>query len=778
MRREYWFFDVSSGEHEGRESIWLWTLDDNGGVHILIDPSFTNYFYVDADAVDEESIRSELMSALSASIKDIGIEKVVKKLYGKEKTLYRISGSNEYVKDLIQVFRRKYGESKLFEDDIRFTTKYIIFNDLNPSTWYEFEVEPLYERDGVSFELLNEVVEEKLHIGYPPLRVLAVDMVIASKFGAPDAKKDPILFIVAYDGDEVKEFVYNGSDHNILKAFDEFVDMYNPHVIVTFKGNSFIWPYIIDRTKHLSSPLTIGMLGIDIHQSLYGHTSIAGRIHIDFKDYVDDIPILQRKTLEELAGFLGLDVDVPSIDELEYYYYWVNNRKKLLDYIRWRVKVLYEAFNILKDHLFTLSSITGIPPDYVLTASSGRQAEHYIMRKAVGFGEIIPKVLNRRFRSYIGGLVLKPVKGLHENIAVIDYKSMYPTLIMKYNISPETVTKHPGPEITFYDDVSIGVRRDIKGLFPTIVEHLVEERDRVRSAMHSMDKGGVRYRVLDARQRVLKILANTLYGYMGWLGARWYSWEGASLVTYLGRKVIGKSLEKARELGLDVVYGDTDSLFVYYDEDKVNRLISWIGSELGLEAKIDKIYNKLLFTEAKKRYAGLTVDGAIDIVGLEYVRRDWCDYARETQYILIKMVLEGKNRDKIINEFRRRVQRLRRRDVSIDVLVVWEQITRPLEGYKANAPHIAVARKLAASGWRVKRGVFIGYVIVQGEGPLYKRAVHYLEVDPKDIDIDYYIFNQVLPVAKRILEPIGISSKTLESIASSSGFGLDAFTGV
>jgi DNA polymerase I len=518
-------------------------------------------------------------------------------------------------------------------------------------------------------------------------------------------------------------------------------------------------------------------LGGEVHQSLYGHTSIAGRIHIDIKDYVDDLPVLQRKTLEELAEYMGLELPDRVVDELQYYYYWSSERDVLLKYVRWRVHTLYRLFNLLMDHIFSLSNITGIPPDYVLTASSGRQAEYYIMKRAMKLGEIIPKVRERRFRRYPGGLVLRPRKGLHENIAVIDFKSMYPNIIMKYNVSPDTVTTMEGNDIDFYEEVGIGVRRGIRGLFTDIVERLVSERDVVRESMRGFDRDSKEYRILDARQRVLKILANTLYGYMGWLGARWYSYEGASLITYLGRKVISMSLDRARDIGLDVIYGDTDSIFVRYDRERVDRLLDWINRELGMEAKIDKIYSKVLFTEAKKRYAGITVDGYIDIVGLEYVRRDWCDFARETQYKLVKMVLEGVGRSRLLDEFRDRVIMLRERKVPLSQLVIWEQITRHLDEYKAHAPHISVARRLEDSGWKIRKGMFIGYVIYLGEGPLYKRAVHYLDAELDKIDLDYYIFNQVLPVARRVLEPVGISESTLESIARGSGVGLDAFIG-
>jgi DNA polymerase I len=778
MIKKYWFYDVSAGDYEGKEAIWLWVLDTDGNIHIIVDTSFRNFFYVDADVADEDRFMKDVRSLLSGvAERDFSIDKVRMKLYGGEKDFYRVEASDKVVKLLINGLRRIYGEKALYEDDIRFTTKYHLFKGLDPCSWYSFDVDGLYEKDGIKFEYLNNVVGEVDEHIYPSLKIVSLDTIITSKYGEPDSKKDPVNYLVLYDGSKFIELWSDNDDTNILRELSRYIRELNPHVIITFGGNRFIWPYLIGRSNIIGCKLDIGLMNIEVHQSLYGHTSIAGRIHIDLKDYVDDLPIMQMKTLEELASYLGLGLLERTIDELQYYYYWNEDRDSIVNYVRWRAETLYNAFGILKEHFFNLSSITGIPPDYVVTASSGRQAEYYIMRRAFKLGEIIPRVVERGFRSYPGGLVLKPRKGVHSDVAVIDFKSMYPNLIIKYNVSPDTIVHIPGENIDFYEDLSIGVRRDVDGLFPIIAKHLIEERDSIRSRMSSVDRGSPEYRILDARQKVLKILANTLYGYMGWLGARWYSYEGASLITYLGRKVISESLEKARELGLDVIYGDTDSIFVKYDPDKVGDLLRWIDRELGLEAKVDKIYSRVLFTEAKKRYAGLTVDGFIDIVGLEYVRRDWCEFAKEAQYKIVKMVLEGFSKNNILGEFRGLVNLLRSGKVPLSKLVIWEQITRPLEEYKARAPHIAVAEDLERRGWSIRRGMFIGYVIYRGEGPLYKRAVHYLDADTDKLDIDYYIYNQLIPVVVRVLEPIGVSPSTLESIARSSGVGLDAFIG-
>jgi len=775
MDKILWIYDTAIGEYQGKDVIWIWSLDDDGNYYLLIDDRFKDYFYIDSSKLSLDNLKNILRNSLRDKFKDIEFENVIKLLFGKEKNFIKLSGTFSSIKEASDVLSSKYGRNILFENDLRPSQKYIMDKSISPTKWYKIEYDEVEEESGVSIGLVKDIAEADVGKEYPRLKIVSIDMILGSKYGAPDSDIDPILGYILYDGKDFHEYYIEGNDSKLIDNLEDEINRLDPHVIVGFETNSILWPYLNDRSKKYKKVPKIGKLGGELHQSVLGHFSIGGRINIDLKEYVNDIPIFQRKTLEELSEYLKLKLFKYPVDRLLYYQYWSNDREKLLNYIRWRVKTIYESYKLLEDHIYALSETTYIPPDYVLTASSGRRAEYFIMKVARSRNEVVPNIRERVYRTYPGGLVLKPKRGLHSNIAVIDYKSMYPTLMIKYNVSPETIVSEPGGDTTFFEEIGYGVRRDRKGLLPTILEELTKKRDEIKSVLKKLDHTSRLYKILDARQRVLKILSNTMYGYMGWMGARWYSYEGASIVTYLGRRTIGLSIDKAKEIGLDIIYGDTDSIFINYDEDKVNILLNWMEKDLGLEAKIDKIFKKILFTEAKKRYAGLTTDGDIEVVGLEYVRRDWCEYARDAQYNILKHLLEGYPKNKLLDIFREYVKKLRRKEVSINKLIIWEQITKSLDEYKVNAPHVEVARKLSSEGWRVKRGVFIGYVIYKGEGPLYKRAIHYTKAEPKYIDWEYYIFNQLLPVAIRILSPIGISDKTLESIAHGAGMGLDMF---
>jgi len=256
-----------------------------------------------------------------------------------------------------------------------------------------------------------------------------------------------------------------------------------------------------------------------------------------------------------------------------------------------------------------------------------------------------------------------------------------------------------------------------------------------------------------------------MYGYMGWTGARWYCKPAAEAVTAWGRETIRKAIAIAKELGLEVIYGDTDSLFIKYDEEKVKKFIERVEHELGFDIKVDKIYKRVFFTEAKKRYCGLLIDGRIDIVGFEAIRGDWADIAKEVQEKVIEIILKERSVDKAVEYVRNVIAELRKGKIPIDKLIIWKTLTKRLEDYAVDAPHVAAAKRLIEAGGRVTVGEKIGYVIVKGSGKLSDRAVPYFMAKPNSIDVEYYIDRQIIPATLRILEYFGISERILKTVA-------------
>ncbi|MEM2029421.1 MAG: DNA polymerase domain-containing protein, partial [Candidatus Bathyarchaeia archaeon] len=268
-------------------------------------------------------------------------------------------------------------------------------------------------------------------------------------------------------------------------------------------------------------------------------------------------------------------------------------------------------------------------------------------------------------------------------------------------------------------------------------------------------------RLLDARQKAIKVIANATYGYAGWIGARWYIKPVAEAVTAWGRYIIMNAIKMAKSLGLEVIYGDTDSIFVKNDPEKIESLSKMIGEKLGLEIKPDKIYLRALFTEAKKRYCGLMPDGRLDMVGLEVVRGDWANVAKNIQEKVLEIILKEQSVKGAVEYVRRYIADLRERKVPFKDLIIWKTLTKNLEEYEVKAPHVEAAKLLQKEGWVLNVGDKVGFIISTGSGKLYERAKPYIFASYSDIDIEYYITNQIIPAALRILSLFNVKESDL-----------------
>ncbi|MCK4714679.1 MAG: hypothetical protein KAT35_03830, partial [Candidatus Aenigmarchaeota archaeon] len=270
------------------------------------------------------------------------------------------------------------------------------------------------------------------------------------------------------------------------------------------------------------------------------------------------------------------------------------------------------------------------------------------------------------------------------------------------------------------------------------------------------------------RQKALKILANASYGYYAYAGSRWYSRVAAQSITAWGRFYIQKVIKLAQRMGHEVIYGDTDSLFLKVKTKKAAKeFLDRSNKSLPgvMELDMQGIYKAGIFVlaktgmAAKKRYALLGEDGKITIRGFEKVRRDWSPIARDTQENVIEAILRDRSPDKAVDFVRNTVERIRKGDVDLDELVIYSQLTKPLNKYEQIGPHVVAARKSHERGRVIKPGMSISLIITKGEGSISSRAEPF--EDARDYDPDYYINNQVIPAALRVLSGLGYTEESI-----------------
>ncbi len=779
VRLKFYLLDVSYEIHGGIPAILLWAVSEDGRRVLIVDKGFRPYFYaVLQDDASEREVASRIRILSKGDSPITSAEPGYRRYYGRPVKVLKVTTVKpEAVRDYREAVRKVKGVADVVEADIRFSMRYILDNDAPPCQWYEAEVEPLEGVGGYRVDAVYGLASKlkPLDVAIPPkLRILALDIEVYNPRGAVDPSRDPVIVVslATSDGGVKLLTASEGTppqDKDLIKEFVNQVLAYDPDIVVGYNSNRFDLPYLVERANKLGLSLDIGRVRGGVPRpSVHGHYSIPGRLHVDVYNFAEEIPEIKIKSLDIVADYLGIvkRSERTLIPGHEIYRYWDDKSRRglLLSYSKDDVISTLKLSEKFLPFAMQLASLTGLPLDQVGAASVGYRLEWYLMRSAVKMGELIPNREEREYEPYRGAIVLEPRKGVHENVAVLDFTSMYPNIMIKYNIGPDTYVEGECEDGHEIPGTGHCFRREPPGFYKSVLETLLKLRRTVREEMKSYPPDSPEHLVLDERQRALKILANASYGYMGWVGARWYFRPGAEAVTAIGREIIKKAISLAESLGLDVIYGDTDSLFVS-NKPEVGKFVEEVMRALELEIKVDKVYKRVFFTEAKKRYVGILEDGRIDIVGFEAVRGDWSEIAKEVQENVARIVLETGEVRKAIEYVRNVMVELRQLKIPLEKLVIWKTLAKSLDEYEVSAPHVAAAKKMISMGFRVEKGDKVGYVVVKGQGPISSRALPYFTAKPSDVDVDYYVRHQVIPAAMRILEYFGVTEKQLETLS-------------
>ncbi|ADY01984.1 DNA polymerase Pol2 [Vulcanisaeta moutnovskia 768-28] len=770
MELTFWLLDVTYGVVGNAPELRLFGITNDDKRVLVLDRSFRPYFYV-LPSGDVNNVFTNVKRKLEGKV--LNVEIVKRRLFSNEVDAIKVIATiPEKVRELRELAAEVPGVEDVLEADIRFSQRYLLDMGIKPSNWVVVdqceETKGNYQVDLVCLAKTRPrmIEEHKL----PSFKILAFDIEVYNPRGMPNPDRDPVIIISTMTKEDgVKMFVVNDdkNDAKIIREFLDYFKRYDPDVVVGYNNNGFDWPYLVNRSSRIGVRLALSRMSNPPEPSVYGHWSIIGRANVDLYNFIEEVGEIKVKSLDRAAEFFGImkrdeRVLIPG-HRIHEYWDDKSKRDQLLKYARDDVVSTYGLAEKLLPFAIQLSSISGLPLDQVGAASVGARVEWMIFYEAVKRGELAPNREERPYETYKGAVVLEPRPGLHEDIAVIDFSSMYPSIMMKYNVSPDTLVLGDCDDCHVAPEVNYKFRKSPEGLYPGLLRMLVESRRKVRELMKKYPENSPEWTLLNERQRALKVMANAMYGYCGWLGARWYRREVAEAVTAWGRNLLKTVIEKAKSLSLPIIYGDTDSLFVRNISDKVDALINYINNELGFDVKVDKVYRRVLFTEAKKRYVGLTIDGEIDIVGFEAARGDWAEIAKDVQESVAEIVLTTGDVSKAVSYVKSIIDKVKAYQFDIDDVIIWKTLDKSLNEYKVLTPHVAAAKQLVEAGYKVGKGDMIGYVVVKGGGAklAYKVKPYILVKDIREIDVDYYVEKQIVPAAMRILEVLGIKESQL-----------------
>jgi DNA polymerase I len=771
LKLRLWLLDLNDEVVAGRSEVRLWGIDGDGRRVLVVDRSIQPYFYL---LLEAEADVPSVMTAVSAQASSLALGAVArdpdKRFFGRPVNALKITcPTTDACVTAARVLTKLHGVQQCLEADLRLSAKYLVDHEANPCGWWELDVAPMAREVDVGVDEVYLATSPPIPIADmepPHLRILAFSTLCCGAKGTPRPARDPIAILsLATNRGDVKQWVADASDAALIEGFVAYIQAFDPDILSGYGVNTSEWPYLLARARRHGITLQVGRGGGEPHTSVYGHISVTGRANVDFYEFADEVPDVKVKTLENLARYLGAlkeETGFP-LDDTEIAALWADRTKRprlLADSLH-TVQTVLTVTETLLDFAIQLSNLIGLPLDHVGTAATGFRTEFYLMKQAHRLHELIPPRTPRPYLPYAGATVLQPKPGLHDDVVVLDFKSMYPNIMLSKNVSPDTYLP-PGeasPPSGVYVAPEVGhrFRKQPTGFYSAVLTALLAAREELTRRLASLPEDDPVRRVLAARQQVVKVLTNAVYGYAGWVGARWYARPVAEATTAWGRATITRTIALARAVGLDVIYGDTDSLFVTHDQAKIDRLLGRVEAELGLEIRPAKRYTAVLFTEAKKRYAGLLSDGQLDVVGLEVARGDWTDAAKHVQEAVLTIVLTERSPAKAIAFTRHYLQTLRAHQVPYRDLVIWKTLTKPLARYKVRAPHVEAARLLLAQGWELTVDDKVGYVITKGAGRLYERAMPYQFSSYDALDLDYYETKQILPAAHRVLTIFDVS---------------------
>jgi DNA polymerase I/DNA polymerase-2 len=788
--------------------IRLWGRTKEGKRICVLDKTDSYFWLIPKDKVNLEKYAEKVKKAhishagREAMVLDVKIKE--KRFLGEPLKVLQVFVSNPkdigVIKDIVKEFPETLDKK---EADINYVTRYIIDKEIIPMTWHSVEGNDFDAEYDVDITLMAESIEKSKEQPEFHPKILAFD-IETSEF---EIGRGKILMLSLADknfkkvitwkhfSEPPKEVEQVKSEEELIKKFKETVKEYKPDFLVGYFSDAFDLPYIRMRADEYNIKLNLGLDGSNItftHGAL-PTSSITGMVHIDLYKYINNIisPTLQSETISlndvarEIIGEEKLKIDLSGLlKEMKE----ADKSKSRISDVEMRKFALYnlqdsvltaKLFEKMWINIAELSRIVQEPLSDVSRTTYSNLVEHSILHNLKKFNEIAQsrpgydEINERKTRQkYIGAYVKEPIPGLYDNIAVFDFRSFYPNIIVSFNISMPTIRYDSEngcfetPEFEFDGKKKKFFFQKKLGFIPSILNEILEKRKSTKKALKEHYSPE-----LEARDYALKTLSNATYGYFGFFGARYYSPECAASITAIARHYIHSTIEQIEKAGFKVIYSDTDSVMLLSgsgeDKKETLELLKKINDNLPgtMELELENFYKRGIFVMkrtgefgAKKKYALLDNKGKIKIRGFESVRRDRCELAKETQDVVLKKVLEEGNADSALKYAKKVIEDVKGKKAPIEKLIIRTQLKKEIENYASIGPHVVVAKHMRELGLPIREGALIEFVIADGKGKLIReRAKIPNEVKHGDYDVSYYIYHQIIPAIESIFSVFNIS---------------------
>lgn len=761
---------------------------------------FKPYFFIKES--DVETAKQILDSNIN-----IEFEKSNNKSFYNEKVIKVITNNPQNIPDIRKLFENN--NIPCFEADIRFTQRFMMDNNLFSCLDIEGDYEKgefvnrIYNNPKISsidYHSLNVSLKQfSFDIETDKNASIIYSISIILRDGKKDTIKKVLLFKENVDENEISKFNLDfdvelfKTEKEMLEKFIKDIQTIDPDVLVGWHVIDFDIAVIESRCKKHKIPFNIGRLGDSLRlrkeSSFFkdSHANSTGRVILDGIQLLKSsfVKLQDYKLNTAAKHFLN---DTKLIEE--------DSRFEIIDTMYHEDLSMFLSYN-LKDSQLVLdildksgvldltiqrAFLTSLTMDKV--KASIASFDSLYLRKLHEIGIVAPSSIYFDSTPGTGGFVMSSKPGIYDNIIVCDFKSLYPSLMLTFNIDPYDFKgiKDDFNESELKNNKELiiapngGIFRNRDGLLSTIITELWKEREKARKNGNEL----ARY--------AIKILMNSMYGVLASPNSRFFNRNISNAITHFAQYFIKLTATKVIEKGYDVIYGDTDSIFVNTKTKNVDEA-KQIGTQIEKDMNeffkkyIEENYNRKSFLElefeklfvkffmpsargsdkgAKKRYAGLKLseDGSkkLDFTGLEFVRRDWTEVSKNFQLGLIDLIFSEKDTTSFIKDFVSDIKSGKH-----DELLIYRKALRKnTEEYtKTTPPHVKAARLLD----KITNNVIEYYITVDGPQPLQKLT--------SPIDYEHYIDKQIKPIAESLLS---LQNKNFDDvIKGSSQKGLGDF---
>lgn len=675
---------------------------------------------------------------------------------------------------------------KVYEDDIRLADRYLMERFIRGGIAFAGAA---VARNG--YREFHQV-KAKAADYQPELSVVSLDIECSEK---------GILYSVGLHSDADSRVIMVGQPANpdesalgwiqwvsdekaLLLALHDWFTHYDPDVIIGWNVIDFDFRLLMKRAEWHQMPFRIGRGQQTPHWRQSSQNPNSGFISIPGRVVMDGIDTLKTATynfrswsLESVSQeLLGEGKAIHNVYDrmAEINQMFREDKVSLARYNLQDCKLVTRIFE--QTHLLAFaierSRLTGVELDRV--GGSVAAFTNLYLPQLHRAGYVAPNLESENWIASPGGYVMDSKPGLYDSVLVLDFKSLYPSIIRTFRIDPMGLVEGLLLEEGKADHQAIAGFRGgrfhrEKHFLPEMIEALWAARDQAK-------RDGEK-----AFSQAIKIIMNSFYGVLGSSGCRFFDHRLASSITMRGHEIMKMTRERIEEQGFEVIYGDTDSTFVSLkkahsseDADAIgNRLVAEINQwwtaylketyslESALELEYETHYHKFLMptirgqeTGSKKRYAGLVIRNGVEEMvfkGLETVRTDWTPLAQEFQQTLYRKVFHQED----VEEYVRQYVEQAGQGLFDDKLIYRKRLRRHLSEYQKNVPpHVRAARRADEVNQQLGRplqyqtGGWIEYVITtHGPEPV--------EARQSPIDYDHYIEKQLKPIADGILPFIG-----------------------